>query len=92
MHKAVNLKKLGFTRKTKALWSMRDAKANGEAYYDQTNEQQVEGRTSVRRALWDAHMKSPTAALEEGFRRTEDGAGRAQSSTAGGSETGASMV
>ena len=42
---------------------------------------------SVRQALWEAHVKSPTPALEEALRRSEDGAGRAQSSAAGGSET-----
>ena len=34
MHEAINLKKSGGNKKTKALWSMRDAKAGGEAYYD----------------------------------------------------------
>ena len=44
----------------------------------------IECRASVRQALWEAHMKSPTAALEEALRRTEDEAGRAQSSFFGG--------
>ena len=34
-----------------------------------------------------AHMSCPTAALEEALRRTEKGAGRGQSSSAGESET-----
>ena len=46
-----------------------------------TSERQREGR----QALWEAHMQSPTAALEEALRRAEDGAGRAQ--PAGRSET-----
>ena len=46
-----------------------------------------ENRASVRQALWEAHMRGPTGALEEGLRRTEEGAGRAQSSAAGWSET-----
>ena len=53
---------------------------------------QVESRTSARQALWEAHMKSPTAAMEEALRLMEDGAGWAQSSTAGGSETRAAIV
>ena len=36
--------------------------------------------------LWVIHLKNPTAALADALRRTEDGAGRAQSATAG-SET-----
>ena len=47
----------------------------------------IQSRASVRQALWEAQMKSPTASLEEALRRTEDGAGRPQSSAAGGSET-----
>ena len=61
-------------KKAKALWSMRDAKANGEAYNDQSSERQTESRASVGQALWEAHMRSPTAALEEALIRTEDGA------------------
>ena len=66
---------------------MRDAKANGEAHYDQISERQLENRASVRQALWESHVRSPTAALEEALRRTEEGRGRGQSSAAGVSET-----
>ena len=83
---AVNLKKPGVNRKAKALWSMRDAKANGEAHHDQSCERQNESRASVRQALWEPHVKSPTDALEEALRRTEDGSGVAQSSASGGSD------
>ena len=38
----------------------------------QTRERQTENRTSVRQALWEAHMKSPTAVLEEALGRTEE--------------------
>ena len=41
-----------------------------------SSERQIESTTSVRQALWEAHMKSPTAALEEVLGRTEVGAGR----------------
>ena len=47
----------------------------------------IQSGASVRQALWEAHVKSPAAALDEALRRSEDGAGRAQSSAAGGSET-----
>ena len=47
----------------------------------------IESRASVRQALWEARMRSPTAAWEEPLSRTEDGAGQTQSSAAGGSET-----
>ena len=51
--------------------AVRDAKTNGEACYDRSGERHLESRTSVRQGLWEAHMKSPTAALEEHLRRTE---------------------
>ena len=42
LHKAVNLPKLGNNHKAKALWLMRDAKTNGEAYKDRKSERQIE--------------------------------------------------
>ena len=83
--------KKGVNKKAKALWSIADPTANGEAYYDRNSERQIESRTAGRQALWEAHMKSPTAALKEALKRTE-GAGRAQSSAAGGSEVRATIV
>ena len=47
----------------------------------------IENGVLVGQALWEAYMKSPTAALQEALRGTEDGARRAQSSAAGESET-----
>ena len=38
LHKAVNLKTRGVSEKAKALWSMRDAKANEEVWYDRSSE------------------------------------------------------
>ena len=32
---------LGISKKAKALWTMRDAKTNGEAYYDRSSERQI---------------------------------------------------
>ena len=41
LHKAVNLEKPGNNHKAKALWLMRDAKTNGEAYYGRRSERQL---------------------------------------------------
>ena len=82
----VNIRKPGNNHKTKALWVLRDAKTNGEAYYDRSSERQMVSGTSVGPALWNAHKQSPTAALEEAFRRTEEGTGMAPSSLAAGSQ------
>ena len=39
LHEAVNLKKTGISEeRAKALWSMRDSTAHGEAYYDRSGE------------------------------------------------------
>ena len=90
MNKAVNLEKRGVNKKPRALWSITYAKASGEAYYDQSCERRIENRASVRHALWEAHMSSPTAAMEA-LRRTEEVAGRAQS-IAASRETRATCV
>ena len=52
------------SRKAKSLWETRDAKANGEACYDQGG-RQIESRVAVRQALWRAHAQSLVSALEE---------------------------
>ena len=44
--------------------------------------QQIQTRSHVRLALWALHLRSPTAALADALKRTEDGAGRSQSSAA----------
>ena len=80
--KRSTLKKPGVNKNAKAFWSMRDAKANGEAY-DHKSERHIENRASMRQALWEAHMRRPTAASEEALKRTEEGSGRAQSSATG---------
>ena len=65
-------KKRGVNKKARALWALRDAEEKGSSE-NPGGERQIESRTSVRRALWEVHMKSRTAALEEALRRTEDG-------------------
>ena len=47
---------------------LRVAEAQGEAYNDRSSERQIESEIMVRRALWEAHVQSPTAALEVGVR------------------------
>ena len=42
-----------------------------EVYKEESSKGQIENRASVRHALWE-DMKSPTAALEEAPRRTEE--------------------
>ena len=86
IHKAFNLKKSGGNKKAMALWPMRDAKADGEAYYDRRSEQHIENRSVVRQELLETHLKSHTVALEEALRRTENGVAMAQSSAARGIE------
>ena len=48
--------------------------------------------THLRLDLWAVHPQSPKAAWGDALKRTEDGAGRAQSSAAGGSETRATVA
>ena len=64
MHRAVNLKKLGVNKKARAMGKI-------------TTTQVVsvnKSRTQVRQILLEAHLESPTTALEQAFPRTEDGA------------------
>ena len=43
-------------------------------------------KSAARQVVWEGHMKSPTATLEEALRRTEHGAAMAQSSLQGGAK------
>ena len=58
------------------LWSMRGAMASGGAYCDRSSERQLDRRTSVGQAPWEAH-----SALEEAGRRTEDAAGGSENAS-----------
>ena len=62
-------------------------KCGGYGIYDLGSEQLIQTRSQVRLDLWAIHLRSPIAAVGEALRRTEDGAGRAHSSAAAGSET-----
>ena len=61
-----------------------EAKANVEGYYDHGSGRQIESRVSVKQEMWEKHFLRPTSAVEEALKRTEVGAERAESSTAGG--------
>ena len=64
----------------------REAKANGDEYFDQGGERQIGSRVAVRQAMWEKHLHSPVSALDEALRRTAAAGGeRAETSTAGGS-------
>ena len=65
----------------------REAKANGDEYYDRGRRRQIESRAALRQAMWEQHLQSLVSALEEALRRREAGGGRTESSTAGGSAT-----
>ena len=71
LQRAVNRKKPGVNKKARALWSMRDAKENGEAHNDQSSERQIENRTAVWQAVEEAGMSSPTAHRERTKRTAE---------------------
>ena len=63
-HQAVNIRKPGNSHNAKAQRMLRDAKTKEEVYHDWSDK------------LWEAHVQSPTAALEEALRRTEAGSGQ----------------
>ena len=70
---AVNLRQPSTSRKAKTLWKLREAKANGEEYYDQGGGRQIESRVAWRQAMQEKHLQSPVSALEDALRRTEAG-------------------
>ena len=80
VHNAVKLHKL-----IRGSTSVEKRQRKGTNFHDPSSERQLDSRTAVRQALWEAHMKSPTGMLET-LRRTEDGPRRARSSAAGGNE------
>ena len=64
------LKKKGDNREPKALSSMRDAKANGDAYHDRSCER--EQNRSATSIMGNNAWKNPTVALEEALRRSKE--------------------
>ena len=51
MNKAVNVRHPSGNGRDKTLWKVREAKENGDAYYDQTSEQQIVSRDADRQEL-----------------------------------------
>ena len=73
LHKSGQLKKAGVSKKAQALLLMRDAKANGEAHYEQRASESL----SATSAVGGAHEKSDSRArrrsLETNRRRSKKG-------------------
>ena len=86
LHKAVKCKKSRENKKARALWSLKDAKRQRNRFLRSWQCAEDYTRSQVRLDLWAIHLKSPTAALADALRRTEDGAAMAQSSAAGGAK------
>ena len=61
--------------------------ATVQCEFDVDSVQKIQTRSQVRLDLWAIRRKSPTGAVAGPLRRTDDGAGRAQSSATGGGET-----
>ena len=49
--RAVNIRQSSTSRKAETLWRVREAKANGDEYYGQDSQRQIENRVAVRQAL-----------------------------------------
>ena len=84
MNKAVDVRSQGGICRAKMIWKVRDAKARGDAHYDQNSVYKIENRSEVRQELWDKHLQSPASALSEALWSVDDWED-AGSSTAGGS-------
>ena len=69
--KAAKCKKSGENKKAKAPWSAKEAKDEGIDFYDVGSVQQIQtyGRTA---ASLGNHLRSPTAALADALKRTEE--------------------
>ena len=50
---------------------MRDAKKSCDAKFDQTREQKIVNRETVRQELWDRHLLNPALAITEALRRVD---------------------
>ena len=84
LHKAVKFKKSVEKESQGAVVFETKAKDEGIDFHDKRSVQKIKKtRSHVRLGLSAVHLKSPTSALAAALRRTEDAAGRAQSSSAG---------
>ena len=50
-------------QKAKALWATQAAKDREDEFYDATHQKDIQGRTQLRRGLWEEQLKSPVASL-----------------------------
>ena len=71
LRKAAKCKKSGEHKKTKALWSLKEAKDKGIDCFDLGSVQKIQTRSQVRLDLCAIRLKSPTAALANALERTE---------------------
>ena len=71
MCRAVGVKKPEEAPKARALWKMKAAKDAGEEYYDPTREDNIQGRSETRSALWEEHLKDPIVALDKALKCVE---------------------
>ena len=53
LNRAVNFRHPSGNSRAKTLWNAREAEEKGDAYHDQTSEQNIVNRDTVRQALWD---------------------------------------
>ena len=68
-NKADNVCHTSGNNRAKTLSIVTEAEEKGDAYYDQTSEQQIVSLDMVRQASWDTHLQNPTIALDEALRR-----------------------
>ena len=73
MCRAVGVKKPQEAQKGKALWKVMAAKDAGEEYYDSTREDNIQGRSETRLALWEEHLKDPNVSCPWFLGRKEKG-------------------
>ena len=66
------MKKPQEAQKAKPLWKIKAAKDAGEEYYDPTREDNIQGRSETRSALWEEHLKDPIVALDEALKCVEN--------------------
>ena len=74
-HSGQTVRNFGENKKTKALLALKEAKDKGIDVYDLGSVQQIQTRSQLRLALWAIHLKSPTAALADALKHTEQTCG-----------------
>ena len=80
LHQAVKCEKSWENKKAMALWTLKEAKDKGRNVYDLGTVQKIQTTSHVRLDPWAIVLKSPTAALADVLKRTEEKYWPAQSS------------